>query len=257
MWHTMNLRKLNSATKYPSIQTYHALGRKGRLTEEVQVGFASETVHVSEKVDGTNTRIIVAPDGRFIVGSRNDLLWHSTDLLFNPAQSIVEVLRPRVDGWLARGTMVPREGALRVFYGESYGGRITGASKNYSRAGATDFRLFDVMELPEDALRTVLSWNVEEIAAWREGGGQPFWDSRSLESLGLPLTPQLAIDGGVPMGHQAVLDWMTALLPQSLCTLDDTGLGGPEGLIVRNRDRSRIAKIRFQDYRRTLNIRHP
>jgi len=38
---SVNLRKLNSLTKYPSIPTYHKLGEKGILTEEVQVDFAN------------------------------------------------------------------------------------------------------------------------------------------------------------------------------------------------------------------------
>jgi hypothetical protein len=32
----------------------------------------------------------------------------------------------------------------------------------------------------------------------------------------------------------------------------DRAAGRPEGLVVRNKDRSKIAKLRFEDYERTL-----
>lgn len=247
MLKTLNLKALNSATKYPSIPTYHALGSKGRLTDAVSVDFAGQAVTLSEKIDGTNSRVIVAPDGSFLVGSRNDLLWHSGDLLHNPAQGIVDVLRPVV-ARLAR----PDKGRLRVFYGESYGGRITGQSQHYSRRGATAFRLFDVAEFDLADLAAVLRWDLSQIAAWRAAGEQPFVPASALESLAgdVPVAPRIACAEPVPTSVPGVLDWMAALLPETRCRIDDSGLGEPEGLIVRTEDRSRIAKIRYQDYRR-------
>ncbi len=40
----MDLKKINSLTKYPSILTYHKLGERGRLTEELsdERGFLHE-----------------------------------------------------------------------------------------------------------------------------------------------------------------------------------------------------------------------
>ena len=53
-----NLRALNSATKYPSIPTYHVLGERGRLTEALNVVFGSdELVYITEKVDRKSTRL--------------------------------------------------------------------------------------------------------------------------------------------------------------------------------------------------------
>src|SRR5687767_8680706 len=65
----VDLGKLNSMTKYPSIPTYHTLGDKGMLQEAVQVPFAGRVLG-TEKVDGTNTRLIFCPDGAVVVGSR-------------------------------------------------------------------------------------------------------------------------------------------------------------------------------------------
>jgi hypothetical protein len=56
----------------------------------------------------------------------------------------------------------------------------------------------------------------------------------------------------VPEGHAEVLEWLRCTIPTSHCALDATGLGRPEGLVVRNADRSQIAKIRFEDYERHL-----
>ena len=51
----VDLGKLNSMTKYPSILTYHNLGDKGILQETVQIPFEGRVIG-TEKVDGTNTR---------------------------------------------------------------------------------------------------------------------------------------------------------------------------------------------------------
>lgn len=64
----VDLAKLNSMTKYPSILTYHALGDKGVLQDAVQIPFSGRIVG-TEKVDGTNTRLIFCPDGAVIVGT--------------------------------------------------------------------------------------------------------------------------------------------------------------------------------------------
>jgi hypothetical protein len=50
--------------------------------------------------------------------------------------------------------------------------------------------------------------------------------------------------------YQFLLGFMT-----SQCKLDDEANGIPEGVVVRNPDRSRIAKLRREDYERTLKRR--
>lgn len=54
------LSYLNSMTKYPSIPTYHKLNEKGILTAERNVIF-DEPVFATEKIDGTNARILLIP----------------------------------------------------------------------------------------------------------------------------------------------------------------------------------------------------
>jgi hypothetical protein len=78
----LNLRRLNSATKYPSIPTYHRLGEKGRLQEDVLTPFPldpSTEYEITEKIDGTNTRIVLAPSSEeYLIGSREEWLTYST-----------------------------------------------------------------------------------------------------------------------------------------------------------------------------------
>lgn len=50
-------------------------------------------VTLTEKVDGTNSRIIVLPDGSYLIGSREELLYARGDLIGNPALGIVDALR--------------------------------------------------------------------------------------------------------------------------------------------------------------------
>jgi len=69
-----DLRKLNSLTRYPSIPTDHVMGEKGRLTDELSEDFSGEPVYATEKVDGTNSRIVFTPDGSYLIGSREEFL---------------------------------------------------------------------------------------------------------------------------------------------------------------------------------------
>src|SRR5438034_7509139 len=65
----IDLGKLNSMTKYPSILTYHALGDKGVLQETVQIPFEGRIIG-TEKVDYTNARLIFCPEHSDLVGNR-------------------------------------------------------------------------------------------------------------------------------------------------------------------------------------------
>src|SRR5258707_1015756 len=91
----VDLGKFNSLTKYPSILTYHTLGDKGVLQDLVQIPFTGRVVG-TEKVDGTNARLVFCPDGSVVVGSREDLLWERRDLIGNPSMGIVEAVRDAV-----------------------------------------------------------------------------------------------------------------------------------------------------------------
>jgi hypothetical protein len=244
------LEKVNSATKYPSIETYHPLGAKGRLTSEVAQ--FTGPVYLTEKVDGTNVRIIVDRDGDYVIGEREGLLYAKGDRVSNPAQGVVEAVRDFAD----LTDLAPQNGDVRVYFVEVYGGKIGQAHKQYTGGGNFGFRLFDVAEIPPD----VLSWPRERIASWREQGGQSFLDQDSLIGLAqekqIPLVPHLAVTDAenLPTSLQETYDWLCYYALQTAVALDDGAKGQAEGIVLRTRDRSVIRKARFANYRRALNI---
>jgi RNA ligase len=243
------LRRLNSATQYPSILTYHALGERGRLVEERTTELTGD-IEVTEKIDGTNARIVVPPFGLGapLIGSRTELLHYLGDLIPNPAQGIVAAIREQA-GALAGD--LAEDDRLVVLFGEVYGGKTAAGAKNYSSSGAVGFRVFDLARIPFD----VIDREQAQVAQWRDGGGQEFAPTAELHAvadrLGLPRVPVLPVDEPVPATVADTHEWLRKLLTESHARLDDTGRGKPEGVVVRTADRSRIAKIRFEDYERT------
>lgn len=249
---TVDLRALNSLTKYPSISTYHELDpRNGGLLESV-TAFPGPVIG-TEKVDGTNSRIVLLPDGSYLLGSREELLYARGDLIGNPSQGIVASLRSVADA--LPDPELPAD-TLRVYYLELYGGKIGGQAKQYSGRGAVGWRLFDVAEVGD--LRERLEWPAERISAWREAGGQTWATEDELRAVtAFDLAPRLfTVDGGeLPADVAGMHAFLGERLPGTLVALDDSGLGRAEGIVLRTPDRSVIAKARFQDYERTLKRR--
>lgn len=251
---TADLGALNSMTKYPSIPTYHALDPKnGSLVDGETVAFDGPVLG-TEKVDGTNARVISLPDGTFLLGSREELLYAKGDLIGNPAQGIVAALRD------VASALAPVPGdVVRVHFLEVYGGKVTAASKQYTGSKSVGFRLFDVVEVP--GYRAVLAMDPQRIAAWRDGGGQPYLDEDALtaaaERDGFELTPRLfelpATE--LPTDLVKMRAFLGEHLPETLSALDEDAGGEPEGIVLRTKDRAVIAKARYQDYDRTLRRR--
>lgn len=251
----INLRALNSLTKYPSIPTYHELDpRNGGLLDN-PVTFSGEVIG-TEKVDGTNSRIVMLPDGGYMLGSRENLLYASGDLIGDPAQGIVDNLRPVADNLNPVHASV---NAAVVFYLELYGGKIGGQAKQYSTRGAIGWRLFDVAYI--DRLDERIEWPAERISTWRDSGGQEFAGERDLtdeaKNNGFDLTPRLftTYADTLPRSIEGMHELLTNQLPETLVGLDDSGQGRAEGIVLRAADRSVVAKARFQDYERTLKRR--
>jgi len=249
-----DLRVINSATKYPSIPTYHALDpRNGTLRDEV-TAFTGDVIG-TEKVDGTNSRIVQLPDGTWLLGSREELLYAEGDLIGNPSQGIVEALKPVA----ARLPALAEGDLMRAYYLELYGGKIGARAKQYTADGrSVGWRLFDVavVDYAEVARRSP-----EQISRWRDEGGQQYSDEADLAELaaaaGLELTPRLFTLGAadLPSGIAGTKEFLDLRAPSSRCVLDAAAAGGAEGIVLRTPDRSVIAKARFQDYERTLRRR--
>lgn len=247
--------KLNSATKYPSIPTYHTLQNNGGLTEPA-IEFTGPVV-ATEKVDGCNARVIFLPDGSYVLGSREDLLHASGDYLTNPAHGLVEALQPWAQDWAAHP---PRTDAIQVVYVELYGGRnLTPASKNYTGTRAVGYRLFDVA-LIHDYDQIATDWTVEKIAAWRDRGGQHFLPEAALTAFsdesGIELTPRLCVVDGAELPRDIVEthNWLARHSAATRVALDEGAQGRSEGIVLRTLYRSTIAKLRFQNYNRTRKL---
>ena len=251
---TADLKKLNSLTKYPSIPTYHALGDKGALLEE-RVAFAGE-VFASEKVDGTNGRIVFLPDGLWIIGSREELLLARGDLIGNPALGIAEALRAKAE---ELAPALCKEDRITVLYAEVFGGTTTAQARQYTSKRAVSFRMFDMAVI--STFEEVLARTPEKIAAWRDAGGQPFLPADELARIshdnGLELVPALfTIDAAeLPRAGDETHAFLRGRLPETRCKLDEGAQGVPEGIVLRTRDRSVIAKMRFEDYERAARKR--
>lgn len=250
-----DLNRLNSLTKYPSIPTYHTLDPKnGGLLEEA-IPFRG-TVLGTEKIDGTNARIICLPDGNYLLGSREELLYGRGDLIGNPALGIVDALKEAAEALCVRHSAQD----ITVYYLEVFGGKVSGASKQYTGAQRVSFRMFDVMRLADYELQ--LTKSPQEIALWRENAGQPFVREEELQWISdqtaIPLTPRLfSLGAGELPGSVADMSaFLKERLPSSLSTLDEEAGGRPEGIVLRTETRSVIAKARFEDYERTLKRRH-
>ncbi|BAY61409.1 hypothetical protein NIES22_14740 [Calothrix brevissima NIES-22] len=241
------LNKLNSMTKYPSIPTYHALGDKGTLLEQtVTFNVDDGEVILTEKVDGTNSRIILLPDGNFVLGSREELLFAKGDLIGNPALGIVDALKNIAD------SLVRSHSGIMVTYLELYGGKITSASKQYTSQQNVGWRLFDVAVITD--IETLFARPIQQIAVWRDNGGQVFLDEKQLTQAsidyGFALTPRIATVTSLPVTISETHEFLKAMLPQTNVALDAGAGGRAEGIVARTTTRSAIAKLRFEDYER-------
>lgn len=249
----MDLAKLNSATKYPSILTYHQMGDRGRLQPIVQVPFPKDQkVRITEKIDGTNGRIVMfraeeeaVLRRRFLIGSREEFLTADGDMVPNPTYAIVETLKP------IAAKLENKLGRMRAFYLEVFGGGELPAAKQYSDKKVLGARLFDIATIPFD----ILEQPIEKIASWREHGGQQFLSEAELfEMNGFERVPWLGSCDELPTSIEETYEWMKKTLEKTKVDLGG-GKGRPEGVVIRTDDRKTIAKLRFEDYERTLGVR--
>ena len=240
--------KINTLTKYPSILTLHELGEKGRLKNELTTPVEGEVMYATEKVDGTNARIICYGD-EYLVGAREFILHHSHDLYYDVAQGIV-------DGLKELKVQVPVTDKLTVIYGEFYGGKTSANAKWYGQE-RNGFRVFDVAVYYD---LDMLELAVPELSKWREREtdngiiyGQHFLTRAEIAEQfpGFDMVPLVDFDLG-DMSHQTVLANLRTAVPTTNVALSDTASKKAEGLVLRNADRSKIVKIRFEDYERTL-----
>ena len=244
------LEKLNSVTKYPSILTYHQLGSKGGLKDElIEEGFPSNVkLYITEKVDGTNGRVVYL-NGDYLIGQREMFVYAKGDRIIN--SDIVDVMIPYATD------LDEPEDLFTVMYGEVYGYKIQDGSKIYCPEGNSSrgFRIFDLWQMPIVELDEYLSKaSIEQIVYDREHNWQPWFSADELESFAMfrafDVTPHRKIIDSSEMPISAIdtKKWLEDNFQDSYATFDGTSsnqkFGRAEGVVIRTSDRSVIRKLR-------------
>jgi len=113
--------------------------------------------------------------------------------------------------------------------------------------------LFDVCTVPYE----ILGKPIEQIASWRDHGGQWFWRDEEIDiaagGLRVERAPSCGTVESLPTSIEATYEWLKAF-ETSKCDLGG-GQGRAEGVVARTADRKTIAKLRFEDYERTLGVK--
>lgn len=252
------LEKLNSMTKYPSILTYNALGSKGGMAMGLcdGEGFPANTIlEATEKVDGTNTRMVVIGDD-YVIGSRTQFIHAKYDRIINDKQTI-----PCIDA--LRG-FEGEDDYMYVIYGEAYGVGIQDGSKVYVAQGnETKFRVFDIYKISLDKVEDLLHQPQNVISHWRDHNKQPWYNTDELQEFcdfyHVDRTPVVKTfnSNEMPVEAPDVYEFLKNFSESQSLIGSSEGVenlnkkyGRAEGIVVRTRDRSFIRKLRFEDYRK-------
>ena len=265
------LKRLNTVTKYPSIPTFHEIQGKGQLVEgnfrvlvnepgyvgEPDYFDPAEAVYGYEKVDGTNSRIIFLPCGGYIIGSREELLYAKGDVIHNSQMNIVDAVKETADNFNHR-----LSNHITVLYLESYGKGIGKASKQYTTSGKIGIRAFDMCAINLDLIK---GHDIQKLSSWRETNNGTSYQkftpvdlfNKAMYEAEIQTAPNLfALPAtSLPTTLTGMMEFLKEQIPESMVALDEGAPKKPEGFVVRNKDRSAIAKVRYEDYERTLKRR--
>ena len=121
---------------YPKIETLFKRDENFKVTNEIRLPEFENIKNwlITEKIDGTNIRIIYTPDDELLIRGKTDKASIPTFLL-EELQNIftVEKVKAILDNPIEKGLCL---------YGEGYGARIQKGGGNYNKGNS--FRLFDV-----------------------------------------------------------------------------------------------------------------
>lgn len=261
----MDFGKLNSMTKYPEIKTYHKMKDKGRLQPEISMDLDKDKLyHVSEKVDGTNTRMIFIVEDCYIdwfIGSREELLTSQDDRIYNPTLDVVDNLLDACTSITHTIFTRPKDfpDGVYTIYSELYGGKLP-ATKQYSASKEYAIRVFDIAYMTMDKFYELDELPRDKIAIWRQNGGQTFVDTderaRICNLLELQRVPFCEnIHGSqLPTDIKETYEFLQ-WYHRSKAGINNFTEGRSEGVVIRSDDRTEIVKLRFEDYEKTLGIK--
>ena len=244
--------KINTLTKYPSILTLHKLNEKGRLTRGFTTNIEKEKMYASEKIDGTNVRIILYKD-EYLIGGREFILYHSQDLYFDKSQDIVEGIKKLVN-------FPKHTKPFVVVYGEFFGGKTSSNSKQYGK-DKNGFRVFDIAIFKD---LSILELPQHEISKWREketengiAYGQNFVPKKDLEFIlkeiefEADIVPSIEFETG-DMSIETIRENLRKFLPKTNVALSEQAQGQAEGIVLSNEKRTKVVKLRFEDYEKVI-----
>lgn len=257
--------KYNSLTKYPSILTYHVMDA-GKLQNMLNYPEQDRdlTINISEKIDGTNTRILIY-NNDYVIGSREDWIYAKGDrAITSSLQSIINFMANIAEGLIQDRQYKLDNDTLYCIYGELYGSKIQKASSRYTTTKDTyGYRIFDMWKMNEAGLQQLDSTinDANNASLWRENNSQPWFSDLDLSSFIktgnsiLVSVPQYgkAKLSDIPADIQSTYEYLLqyqrtqAELDNSLKKNTDA-----EGIIIRTKDRGYITKLRFEDYKKTL-----
>jgi len=188
--------------KYPKIETLFNRDEKFKVTNEIRLPEFNNIKrwYVTEKIDGTNIRIIYTPEEKLIFRGRTDNASIPTFLL-EELQSIftVEKIKAILNNPVEQGLCL---------YGEGYGAKIQKGGGNYNQYNS--FRLFDVW---------IDGW-------WLE------WDSivETAEKLNIKTVPLLGI---APMNTKEAINFVKGIMFSEVA--NEEGIAGhkAEGIVAR------------------------
>lgn len=285
----LRLSIIDSATKYPSIGTLHVLDERHRATAELtDIGalFTDQdpaAFTASEKIDGMNVRLVierrahpcsgvhamhafaVSVASDWVIGARDILVTARGDRVPNPVDGVAEYFRPLVrrlhDEFTSTSVVLtphlPYDVTLIVVAVEFFGGKIGRAARKYARESTVGFRVFDIRMAGFNAHEAIMRMSIPKIAACRDRGTLPGrWLTDTERTafcarFDLPAVPAVTLPGPIPSKPEDTLTWLRATIGTSTrVAIDDHPPGVPEGIVIRTPDRSRIVKIRLEEYER-------
>lgn len=269
---TYGIDKVNSLTEYPSILTYHKLGDKGGLLNELYEDNRfgkNELLEVTEKVDGTNMRLILTNED-YLVATRSNIVYAQDDRIINE-----KAVKPVLDecDYLIKTMQKDRmNDSVLVVFGEVYGNSICNGSKVYCSEdipSSRKFRVFDVREFPCIDFENILEKDLQDISRFKSNSNQYWYDYDMLDAFcyeyQLERTPVLCRINEMilPTDIDETYKWMQEYKDSnSIIGVKQDGkvynqnFGKAEGVVIRNKDRSVISKLRFEDYERTFKRRN-
>ena len=122
--------------KYPKIETLFTRDEKFKVTDKIRLPEFENIKKwlITEKIDGTNIRIIYTPEEKLLIRGKSDNAQIPTFLL-EELQNIftIEKVKAILNNPIEQGLCL---------YGEGYGAKIQKGGGNYNKGNS--FRLFDV-----------------------------------------------------------------------------------------------------------------